>query len=47
LVERDTEVFLGNFGDFDGVDENFCVEIGSRFFGSEVWIEPIPAIFDA
>lgn len=28
-------------------DENFGMEIGGRNFGSEVWIEPIPAIFDA
>lgn len=27
-------------------DENFGMEIGGRNFGSEVWIEPIPAIFD-
>lgn len=32
---------------FEVGDENFDVEIGGRNFGSEVWIEPIPAIFDA
>lgn len=31
---------------FEVGDENFGVEIGGRNFGSEVWIEPIPAIFD-
>lgn len=33
-------------GIFEVGDENFGVEIGGRNFGSEVWIEPIPAIFD-
>lgn len=47
LVERVPEVFLGNFWIFEVEDENFGVEIGGRNFGSEVWIEPIPAIFDA
>lgn len=32
---------------FEVGDENFGMEIGGRNFGSEVWIEPIPAIFDA
>lgn len=32
---------------FEVGDENFDVEIGGRFLSSEVWMEPIPAIFDA
>lgn len=39
--------FLVIFEFFEVGDENFGVEIGGRNFGSEVWIEPIPAIFDA
>ena len=45
--ESSRSIFWVILGIFEVGDENFGVEIGGRNFGSEVWIEPIPAIFDA